>query len=255
MSDVLKLFIDGQITRKSFPKERKQVLLSGTNSSPWLVPPGDLRLAGRTYEQWAGDWLRWALPMPPTNSAGAVHPWIDSPRFDVTESQTDDVWFLGAPFGKTQRHCVIPSGKALFFPLFVVECSSIEAPPFYASTVPGQATMSQYWGDHIMDPFCELDGNALTNLDAFRFQSPQVSITAPAPWILGKDGGNGTSTGDGYFIFLAPLPPGPHKLRFGGAMVLTKGDDPTPADQRWEIDITYHLTVVESPEIAPLSRK
>jgi hypothetical protein len=28
-------------------------------------------------------------------------------------------------------------------------------------------------------------------------------------------------------------------------MVLTKGKDPTPADQRWAIDITYHITAVK----------
>src|SRR5437879_12259272 len=137
MDAVFKLFIDGQITRKSLTREHKEVVTSETNRIPCLVPPGDSRLIGRTYEQWAAVWLRWALEMPLTNSTGAIHPWIDSPRFDVTESQTSNVWFLGAPFGKTQRSCAVPAGKALFLPLFVVECSNIEAPPFYGPTADG----------------------------------------------------------------------------------------------------------------------
>lgn len=221
-----------------------------TNRIPNLVPPGDARLNGKTYEQWAAAWWQWCLEIPLTNSAGAVHPSYDeSSPFDVTESQTGDVWFLGGPFlaspsaGTIRRRCQIPTGKALFFPLFNVECSSIEAPPFYGKTAEDQAGLAQYWADHIVAPFCELDGLPLSNLDAYRVQSPQITINVPAPWILGKGGGKGTSSGDGYFVFLAPLPPGRHTLRFGGALSFTKAQD--NFDFRAAIDMTYHITVVK----------
>jgi len=251
MAGVLKRFVDGQITRTALPREKKEVWMGQTNQIPCLVPPGDPRLKGRTYEQWASAWWQWALQMPLTNSGGAIHPFIDSPRFDVTASQTSNVWFLAAPFlapgatGTIERRCRIPAGTALFFPLFTVECSSIEAPPFYGATAEAQAAMAQSWAELIVDPFCELDGKPLSNLDAYRVPSPQIDIQVPAPWILGQAGGKGTSSGDGYFVFLAPLPTGEHTLRFGGAMVLTKGKDPTPADQRWAIDITYHITAAK----------
>ena len=255
MADVLKRFVDGQITRTTIPPERREIWMGQTNKVPNLVPPGDsARLYGRSYPQWAAAWWKWAMEMPPTNSAGASHPWIDSPGFDVTASQTGHVWFLGAPFlvpGSTnsiERRCQIPSGKALFFPLFSVECSSIEAPPFYGATAEGQAQMAQSWADLIVDPFCELDGTPLSNLEAYAVESPQIDIQVPAPWILGKAGGKGTSSGSGYFVFLAPLPPGQHTLRLGAAMVLTKGKDHTPADQRWAIDTTYHITVAGGPQ-------
>ena len=52
MADVLKRFIDGQITRTNLPPERKEVWLAQTNKIPHLVPPGDSgRLCGRSYEQ------------------------------------------------------------------------------------------------------------------------------------------------------------------------------------------------------------
>jgi hypothetical protein len=247
MSDVLRRFIDGQITRKILPPERREVWLGQTNNIPWLVPPGDPRLRGRTYDQWAAEWWKWALEMPLTNAAGAVHVWMDSPQFSLTAHQAGDVWFLGAPFGKARRSGVIPPGTSLFFPLFSVECSSIEAPPFYGATAEGQAQMAESWAERIVDLFCELDGKTFSNLEAYAVRSPQINIDVPAPWILGRSGGKGTSSGSGYFIFLSPLPPGEHRLHFGGAIVLTRGTDPTPADQRWEIDITYHLTVAEPP--------
>jgi hypothetical protein len=247
MAEVLKLFIEGQITRTTAPREHKEVWTGQTNKVPCLVPPGDPRLNGRSYEHWAAAWWKWALEMPKTNSAGVVHPLFDSPRFDVSTYQSSEVWFLAGPFGQTRRSCTIPPGKALFFPLFAVECSNIEAAPFYGATAEAQASMAQFWADKIVDVFCELDGVRLSNLEAYGVQNPQVHIDVPAPWILGTSGGKGTSSGYGYFVFLAPLPPGEHTLRFGGAMELTKGEDPTPADQRWEIDVTYQLTVAEEP--------
>jgi hypothetical protein len=252
VAQVLKEFIDGQITRRSLPREHKAVWMEQTNRIPNLVPPGDARLNGKTYEQWATAWWQWFLEMPLTNSAGAIHPsYYDSPRFDVTASQTSDVWFLGGPFlasptaGTIRRSCRIPAGKALFFPLFNVECSSIEAPPFYGATADDQAGLAQYWADHIVAPFCEIDGIPLSNLDAYRVQSPQITINAPAPWILGKSGGKGTSSGDGYWVFLAPLPPGQHTLRFGGALSFTKAQD--KFDFPAAIDMTYTITVTGVP--------
>ena len=64
-----------------------------TNRIPNLVPPGDARLNGKTYEQWAAAWWRWCLEMPLTNSAGVIHPSYDeSSPFDVTESHANFLW-------------------------------------------------------------------------------------------------------------------------------------------------------------------
>jgi len=253
---LIKLFVEGQITRTSSPREYKEVLLSETNRVPCLVPPGDPRLNGISYEQWFAAWLKWALEMPLTNSAGAIHPFKDTPGFDVTESQTSDVWFLGAPFlvppARTiRRSCVIPAGKSLFFPLFEVECSSLEDKYFYGATPGAQAVKAEWWADHVVDLFCELNGVRLANLEAYRIQSPQVNFTAPAPWIQGENGGKGTACGDGFFVFLAPLSPGHHMLRFGGAIRLKEPEDPFNMHEK--IDMTYEITVKETPEGTPHS--
>jgi serine/threonine protein kinase len=252
MSEVFKIFVGSHVTRTNLPRPPGEVWMEQTNRIPNLVPPGDARLNGKTYEQWAAAWWRWVMEMPLTNSAGAIHPsYYDSPRFDVTESQTSDMWFLGGPFlaspsaGTIRRSCQIPTGKALFFPLFNVECSSIEAPPFYGATAETQAALAQFWADRIVNLFCELDGIPLSNLDAYRVQSPQISINAPTPWLFGKTGGKGTSSGNGYFVFLAPLAPGTHTLHFGGALSFTKAQD--KFDFRAAIDMTYTITVTGVP--------
>ena len=244
MRTMVKFFRDTQILRTVHPKEHSYVATGSVEKLPGLVPPGDPRLNGKTYTQWAAEWWQRFLQMPMTNSAGAVHPWIDTPRFDVSEAQMSDVWFLAAPFGTAKRSCLIPEGKSLFFPLFCVESSSLEEPPYYGATTDDQSAVAQYWADHIVDPFCELDGIALSNMAPYRIQSPQVSITAPAPWILGQAGGRGTSTGDGYFVFLSPMAPGEHTLHYGAAFRFTKAQD--GLDLNDKIDMTYHIKVVDA---------
>ena len=245
MRKMMNFFRETQILRTAFPDEHNSPVAGSAAEIPGVVPPGDSRLNGKTYAQWAAAWWQWALEMPLISSAGAIHPWKDSSQFDVTQAQTSNVWFLAAPFGTNQRSCIIPVGKALFFPLFCVESSSIEEAPFYGATADDQAAIAQYWAGHAVDLFCEIDGIPLANLAAYRVHSPQIDITVPAPWILGASGGRGTSSGDGYFLFLAPLPPGPHTIRFGGAFRLTKAKD--GLDLHEGLDMTYHLTRAASP--------
>ncbi len=245
MRKMLKFFTDTQINRTVLPKDYKAPPTNAANEIHGVVPPGDPRLNGRTYKQWAAAWWKRGLELPMTNSSGAIHPWKDSAQFDVTESQTADVWFLGAPFGKIRRNCLIPSGKSLFFQLFGVESSSVEPAPFHGAMADDQAAIARYWADHVVDVFCEIDGIPLSNLAAYRVQSPQISITTPTPWIQGETGGQGTSSGDGYFIFLSPLAPGEHTLHYGGTVRLTKAQD--PIDLSEGIDMTYNITVTGAP--------
>jgi serine/threonine protein kinase len=253
MRSMMKFFTETQIRRTSLPNAYKNRAPSGTNVIPNLVLPGDSRLNGKTYEQWAAGWLEWALQMPLTNSAGVIHQTLDSDRFEVTASQTSNVWFLGGPFGKVRRSCVIPSGKALFFPLFNVFISSLESPPFYGKTSVDQAASALYFAGHIESPFCELDGRPISNLDDLRVLSPQVAVSVPTPWLQGDVGGKGTATVAGYFVFLSPLPPGEHILRFGGSIRLVYPQDSIDLDA--SIDLTYQIKVVEPAETGPLSQK
>jgi len=247
--EILAFFTDTQINRTATPMVYKGLPIGPTEKIPALAPPGDRRLKGKTYAEWAAAFWQWSQEMPLTNSAGAVHPFKHSAGFDVTASQTSDVWFLAAPFvdpamGPTRRRCLIPEGKSLFFPVFGVESSNLEPPPFYGRTAEAQAANAQFWTDRVTNLFCEIDGVAVSNLAAYRVTSPQISITVPSPWIQGEAGGQGTSSGDGYYIFLAPLSPGQHTLHFGGRIRLTKRKD--AFDFNAEIDMTYHIEVAAS---------
>jgi len=232
-----------QIWRTRVPPTLRRPSVEVTSNSPVVVPPGDPRLNGTTYAQWASAWFKWAHEMPLTNSSGGVHPFYDTPDFDVAAAQGANVWFLAAPFeksGMVERRCRIPTGKALFFPIFCVELSNLEA-DFFAETAADQAAWAAYLVDCVSNLFLSIDGQHVGNLAAYRTASPQTVFNAPTPWIQGEIGGIGTSSGDGYFIFLSPLPPGEHTLHFGASIKMTS---PMPLDAR--INMTYHLNVTDS---------
>ena len=105
-----------------------------------------------------------------------------------------------------------------------------------------------------MDLFFEIDGSRLARPSSFRFVNPQINFFAPCPdWIFksvpnarpsqppAQACGPATSTGDGYFVFVNPLPAGQHKIHFGGAFKFTQKND--GFDAYFPIDITYSLTV------------
>lgn len=198
-------------------------------TDPEVLPPGS-QPNGKTYAQWSAKWWEWALELPVDG-----HPFIDDPAFQCDAGQSGPVWYLAAPFGTVERSCTIPEGKKVLFPLFNLECSSLEEPPFFGATEEEQAACAASFADLIdVDSlFCTIDGVPVENLGDFRFTSPQFEFTAPTPWIFGATGGDGTGVGDGYYLMLAPLSVGEHTLHFGGSI----------PDFEVSIDMTYHLTI------------
>ncbi|HEX5011620.1 MAG TPA: hypothetical protein VFY71_14600 [Planctomycetota bacterium] len=200
------------------------------SKKPGIFAPG-AHPYGHTYAEWSAKYWQWGMGLPLEG-----HPFLDTPDFDVTEGQSGKVWFLSSVFGIVERTCTIPADTALFVGMLNVETSSLEGVPTEAE----QEATSIFFADHILDLACTLDGVPVTNLDAFRFLSPQFSFTAPSPWIFGETGGAGTSVADGYYVFLKPLSAGEHELHIEGAFhfAVAEGD---PFDFDDSIDMTYHL--------------
>jgi len=132
-----------------------------------------------------------------------------------------------------ERSCTIPVGMAVFLALPTVECSNLEG---LGTTEAEQRECAVSFANHIVvsSLFCMIDGQAVTNLDSFRFLSSQFTFSAPTPWIFGDTGGTGTAVSDGYFVMLKPLSRGIHTLSCGGEF-----------DFGFGFGNTYHLTVEE----------
>ncbi len=217
------------------------ILLAGVStavakSSHSKIAPPTAQVGGNTYGEWSAEWWKWAMALP----ADDYHPfWADADHYDVTLGQSGKVWFLPGLFGDDQeRDITIPTGTRLFVAIINAEASNVESDPWYGEDAAAQLAAAQAFGDSIVDPFCEVDGEALDDIDDYRFASPQFSFTAPNPNILvGGATASGTSVSDGYWAMIGPLSKGHHTIHFGGSFV------GAPYGLDGSIDMTYHVTV------------
>jgi hypothetical protein len=206
-----------------------------SGKTPGVMPPQS-QYRGMSYAEWAAAWSKWFVEFPLDES-----PAVD-PDYDVRNRQSGNVWFLGAPFGTSEKDITIPTGVSLFFGLLSAEASSLEAEPFFGATEQEQRDAAAFFADHIGDLSASVDGVEVGNLQDYRFSSPQYAFTAPTPWVFGDVGGDGTSVVDGYFLMLTPLSKGEHTLHIAGAFHFSV-DEGDPFDLDLPLDVTFHVTV------------
>ena len=130
------------------------------------------------------------------------------------------------------RNCSVPAGKSLFFPMINVECSTLEAPPFYGANEEQLRSCAKSFKFKGM--FATVDGVPLPNVGRYQTLSPLFKFSLPKKDVLGLGPAEeGESVSSGYYLMLAPLSPGKHVVSFGG----------TYPDFDFSIAITYNLTV------------
>ena len=203
-----------------------------------IVAPPNSVVYGRPYGDWMAAWDQWTLSLP-----------IDvNPLFtdgDCSVGQSGPVWFLGGNFvapSTRVRHCDIPYGKALFFPIVDWEDSTLEEQlaehpndPTYQQIVALRSLvetgLTGVTGLHLT-----IDYIPITHLERYRVQSPVFSITIPDNSLFTAvygtpfpAGAYSPSVDDGWDVMVYPLPPGHHVIHFGS---------------NWN-DITYYIHVVK----------
>lgn len=211
-------------------------VLAGRNTNPGVVPN-----EGNRYEMLAASWWQWALSfdaadVPFFNTGGPV---------DASAGQSGPVWFLaGANSGLTEPRTIeIPTGTSLFFPLAnLINDYPCPDPTFQPN--PGetleeflQRTGNEFLDFYLPDPsqlFAELNGVSLTNLSDYRATSQLFIFTADPALSTFYDacitGTPQPGVGVGYWLLIAPLPPGEYTLHFGAGGLFNQ-------------DVTYLITV------------
>jgi hypothetical protein len=198
-------------------------------TNPGVVPLSD-KVGGKTYAQWSAAWWQWALGTPKVNN-----PLIDPTGKFAGEGQSGPVWFLAGNFGgKTTRSCILPAGKALFFPVV----NKAELGPPGAADEKAMRAMAKGFVDSARNLEVTVDGKPIKNLMQYRVQSGLFLFNGPKPeeavnpfW-----SGKQMMVSDGYWILLKPLAPGEHVIRFKGEMILGE----------FSLDVTYRLKVLEA---------
>jgi len=220
-----------------------------------VIPP-NAHPFGKSYGEWSAEWWEWQIKLPATD-----HPAYSLDGANCDAGQSGMVWFLTGAFTTEvpadfntiiRESCSVPVGKAIFFPIINVECSTIEAPPFHGETPEELLSCAKSWFDGTnavaKDLKVTIDGKTLENLELepYRFQSPvfNFSFEDTTDNILGVsccevNCSNPQSVSDGYWIMLAPLSKGEHTIRFIGSF-----RDPMTDALIFGLDVTYILSVV-----------
>jgi hypothetical protein len=204
-----------------------------------VVVPVNAVFAGKTYAQWSVAWWTWAF----TTDANAGP--FGAGTVDCTVGQTEPgVLFLAGPFnssGTIDRTCAgtIPAGTGIFLPVVNVECSNIEADPFFGATAQARRACAEAF--RLIALHARVDGQPVTSLQAFTVTSADSPFTGVVP---GNAAGlahanpnvsppwSGRFVSSGIWLMLL-LPAGDHTIQFGGKFPLFK----------YTLDVTYHVTV------------
>jgi len=216
----------------------------GNQDNPGVVPP-QATPNDHTYGEWAAMWWQWALSIPADRN-----PLLDTTGEFAGESQRGPVWFVAGTFSSTvERSYTVPSGKALFIPVFVWIFGSgvFDCEP----TIPGvtcdvptlQATAAMNTeAAEVLE--VTIDGVPVQNLRQYRGASPGgFSVVYPENSVVnaafGVDLPAGTYTPqvtDGYWLMLTPLRKGTHEIHLRASASVTSNGSIS-------FDVLHHITV------------
>ena len=229
-------------------------LNAGDNSDddPGVVPVNS-KPYGLSYGQWSAKFWQWEFSLPITN-----HPLFLDGTVDCSTGQSGPVWFIGGTFttntvngittGKANRTCLIPSGKAIFFPIVNVECSEVPGDNLGDTSQAGLRQCAMSFANLINAGTlrASIDGDEVRRLNRYRVQSPEF-LLGPLPndnifqsfGLEGLPGHTYRSVSDGVHLMLRPLSPGRHTVKFYGEI-------DNPDGSKFIEDITYVLHVAGS---------
>jgi hypothetical protein len=208
-------------------------------TNPGVFPPSSTPY-GMSYGAWSAAWWQQAMAdgTAPFTAGTKENPAV----VNCTALGTPQVAFLvgaaGNPTGGGGgfRTCTIGPGHALLIPVVNAECSTLEGNGKTEAQL--QKCAADLIGEVKTDSLhASVDGQPVTGLTAYRFESGLFSFTSSGENAFGVPAGTTPAVADGYWIMLTPLPPGVHTVNFGGKAFCT--DDSCG----FTTDATYTITV------------
>jgi hypothetical protein len=164
---------------------------------------------GRGLVTWTIKWWEWALSLPiPSN------PVLDCTGKHAHRNQNGPVWFLAGTIGDenkvAKRTCVMPSGKAIFFPVIN-----------YIRTYDLNLNSDSQLLNHVTKDIDDIvvRESLLDNypVPIYRINSGLFYLRVKEQNRLDIPVGINRAACDGYWVFLRPLAKGPHEIYFHGS--------------------------------------
>lgn len=168
------------------------------------VLPAEAKIGSQGYPELVEAWWRWVYQprdgMRPTQDPNGSHCHV---------GQRGEVWFLagGTGAGAVARRCVVPEGRHLFVPVYVVLEHSR---PAHRRDCQALRATARAEADRELALSAQLNGEVLQPLraaspDCFDAYADAVD-EAPRPGLYAP------ATSDGWWLLLPPLPAGRHEL-------------------------------------------
>jgi hypothetical protein len=194
----------------------------------WRPVPAGEHYAGKSLEEWAVEWRRWAFSQTSCDST-AFDP--DGSLCDLYQDPESPVFFLDFAAARTVREqCRVPPGKALAVPLVVFASDNLFVdPPRTLEQIEQRAARAL---DSMRALLLEADGEEIENLEDWQVAPTRFTYDIPsAPnWFsCNKVDGIADTTIDpaylsGYLVVFPPPEPGRHVLRYGGVLTTERDD-------------------------------
>ena len=200
---------------------------------------------GNSDDVWGATWFQWFYQLP--EKAGAcIIPTTDMTGANCGDGQSGPVFFLAGTQGGTVERdkCVVPQGKALFFPIlnFTADNAGVPANMVLSDSQLMSVIQTEIDTVPVSGLSAEFDGLPIENLGQFKTHVTKFSYTLPPEpnvyTCLGASGVTGLvdpSFAAGFYIMLPPPAAGAHVLHFAGHS--PKSSPPL------NVDVTYKLTV------------
>jgi hypothetical protein len=190
------------------------VIASDAKNNTFRIAPITSQPLGKTYGEWAVSWWQWVLGAPtdtsPVTGSG-----------NCEDRQSGKVWFLVGSFlgpDLTKRTCTIPEGKSLLIPLINKGYFAWPSDPIEQQTTEfvRSLTLCQEKQEKVViEAF--IDDVPVKNETRYYEQSPffSVQVAPDNPWnVSGKDLVWYPGADSGYYLFLWPLEPGKHEIKW-----------------------------------------
>lgn len=202
------------------------------------------RAYGKTVGEWSAEWWQWAVSAPVD-----INPVLDETGEHAHVGQYGPVWFLAGTFGRpvgsppVERTCVVPRGKALFFPVMNAlwwgpddNTNPYEDNYFELVQELRDIAVASVGPSTLVKLECRIDKLVLDLEDLLERQAESAALAFdPAPSLI-PGGPRDLAASTGYWVFLKPLRPGWHTIEFHAEI-------DSPYFGNVGHDVTYHIRV------------
>jgi hypothetical protein len=173
------------------------------------VLPPDESWGGLTRGELTVQWWQRAFTMP-----DEISPYTDTTGERCGYQQSGPVFILPGSFvGSVERTCVVAEGTAIFVFAGGGTCSTVEPPPYFGRTEDElRECVTTATHEEIAEASVSINGQEVSDLDAYWTTSPLFTITFPEDNIVGIEPGVGQAVSEAMSIIIAPPQPGEYVI-------------------------------------------